>query len=286
MECYQIKELLTEYIDGMLDSQTLTTVEEHLHKCGGCNEEYLSLKALVNELGYLETVKAPKDFLKKTHERIEAGSWFDRIKRLLFFPARIKVPVELTALATTAVLVFIIFNMVQPEKQDKNIPSETSGNEIAIKGKTDPVEPTVKSDDLMEGRLIHLVLLLESESEEKPISSENVLFVTSGTEINRQDVSEFRFKTDQQKQPSSPSLQDDILTNINKIISPMEGRLLSKEYKNGDYLQYITLEIPTVNYLPFLKGIERYGSLQTPIPVLPEEYPDRIQLRIQITSSK
>ena len=108
MECAKIKDLLSEYIDGTLDAQTEALIDEHLLACPKCNEELASLKALISELGSVESFKAPDDFLEKLHERLEPRVSFRKIMRILFVPGRIKIPLEFATATAMAVLIFSI----------------------------------------------------------------------------------------------------------------------------------------------------------------------------------
>jgi hypothetical protein len=113
MNCYRTKELLSEYIDGLLDKEQESLVRDHLLLCGDCRDEFESMKAVVREMGSLDKIKAPDDFLAALHGRMERESWFQKVKNFLFMPARIRIPVELATLATTVVLAFFIFHIVQ-----------------------------------------------------------------------------------------------------------------------------------------------------------------------------
>jgi len=126
MNCAGIKELFSEYIDGVLDSDTKAQLEEHVLQCTGCRQALEELKALVGELRAVEPVNAPGDFLDRLHERIEPRFSFGKIIKTLFVPMRIKIPVQLVTATATAVLVFSIINLQQPEKQfpKKLLPEE------------------------------------------------------------------------------------------------------------------------------------------------------------------
>jgi len=122
MECARIKERLSEFIDGTLDAQTRVLVENHVSTCSDCKAELASLSALVEELGALEKVQAPADFLEKIHEKMEPRAGFYRIMRKLFVPFHIKIPLELAAAATMAILVVTVLNIQQVRKEATHIP--------------------------------------------------------------------------------------------------------------------------------------------------------------------
>ncbi|MGD9034470.1 MAG: zf-HC2 domain-containing protein [Desulfobacteraceae bacterium] len=110
MDCAEIKERLSAYVDDVLDAESKAVVEEHLSTCRDCQQEMVSLKALVRELGSLESVEPPRDFLDQLHERIEARSWFSKILRTLFVPMRVKIPLEFAGAVAVAILVFAVLH--------------------------------------------------------------------------------------------------------------------------------------------------------------------------------
>ena len=178
MECAEIEKFLSEYIDGILDRETRDLVEEHLRSCEACREKLASLEAVVKELGSPEQVEAPADFLDRVHERIGQPSRFSRILRGLFVPTRIKIPFQLATAAATAVLVFSLFNLMQPAKQMVGKPSGSGPISTAKKPAAESAEPaaerkiyqarpSVKEAGLPAGfteeKPIELVLLLKGE---------------------------------------------------------------------------------------------------------------------------
>jgi len=144
MDCADVLELLSEYVDGTLDAQTRKAVEKHIAVCENCKQEFTSLRAVVEELGALEPVKPPEDFLGKIRERMETRSGFNKIFRKLFLPFHIKIPLELAAAATVTILVVLVVNIQQPEIQMMKIPTGTPSQRLGEKPKTDRMKPALK----------------------------------------------------------------------------------------------------------------------------------------------
>jgi len=149
MKCAGIKQLLSEYVDGVLDAQTKEHLEEHISTCVGCQQELQELKALVGELRAVESVRAPDDFLDRLNERIETRFSFGNVIKTLFVPMRIKIPVQLVTATATAVLVFSIINLHQPEKQfpqklTKNAPMISEKEEVKSELMEEPTEPLLE----------------------------------------------------------------------------------------------------------------------------------------------
>jgi hypothetical protein len=293
MRCAKIRKLLSVYLDGELDARTRAAVEKHLRECKGCGEEFLALKEMILELRSLDNLKAPNDFIEKVHQKIENPSLWEKVKTPLFFPLRIKIPVEITALAATAVLIFFLFNSLQSDRVVSDAPLHDKKSIVAM-------------DSGNENRPLQLDILLGPDEGNKTLSSEKVVPVTSGSRqksLNRNGFESGPLERNNEEwipddlfedienpfsnQSRAVSRQNDFLSDIHIILTHLKGRVLSKEYKEGtEILQYITLEIPAKNYRPFLIRLERIGSLQTPSPDLPEECRDRALLRIRIRSSE
>ncbi|MCJ7714498.1 zf-HC2 domain-containing protein [Candidatus Bathyarchaeota archaeon] len=116
MKCSKTKLILSEYIDETLDANIRSLVEKHLLGCEKCKADYASLKNLISELGELPRVKAPDDFLKNLHSRMEPRFGLKKIVQTLFIPFKIKIPLELLTATAAAVLIIFFINIQQHEK--------------------------------------------------------------------------------------------------------------------------------------------------------------------------
>ena len=179
MECAKIREFLSEYIDGTLDAQNKALVEAHLLACKGCEEDLASLKAVVKELGTLESVEAPEDFLEKIHERIEPRFKLGKIMQKLFFPLRIKIPLQFATATVMAILIFSFLYIQQPEKQIVDMREGLKHVKMAKKAKVDIAkgapekeaykpksvfEKTTVHQSIKERKIIELALLLKTRA--------------------------------------------------------------------------------------------------------------------------
>jgi len=127
MECKEIKERLSEYIDDALDREQQHLVEDHLTSCKACREELASLQSLINEIAASETVKAPDDFMETLHARMTPGFRFRKLLRTLFVPLRIKIPLELATAGALAVLVFFVVRAPVMQKEIMTVPQKSIG---------------------------------------------------------------------------------------------------------------------------------------------------------------
>ena len=56
MNCFNVVEKLSFYIDGVLDEHTLEQIEAHLAECEYCRNELASLKMLVQASSEIDQV--------------------------------------------------------------------------------------------------------------------------------------------------------------------------------------------------------------------------------------
>jgi hypothetical protein len=144
MDCDEIQERLSEYIDGALDEKTARTIEKHISTCEDCKETYASLSAVVKELNALEPMTAPTDFLEKIHERMEARPKDNRLFKKLFVPFKVKVPLQLAAAAAVSILVILVFNFQKSKFQVIQPYKAYQSERAAEKPKADRIRPLYK----------------------------------------------------------------------------------------------------------------------------------------------
>jgi len=70
MNCKEIDDLLSPYLDGELDSGTQQAVFRHLNECPDCHYEMTRIRKLIKMLSSLEEIDPPEDFSKKLSRRI------------------------------------------------------------------------------------------------------------------------------------------------------------------------------------------------------------------------
>ena len=122
MDCSHVREHLSDYIDESLETKTKALVEGHLSACKDCREEVASLRMLIDDLGSMEAVAPPKDFLNQFHKRMERRSRFSKILDTLSIPMQVKLPMKLAGAVVMAVLVFAIYQIQEDEYGTKIVP--------------------------------------------------------------------------------------------------------------------------------------------------------------------
>ncbi|MHB8170661.1 MAG: DUF4349 domain-containing protein [Thermincolia bacterium] len=72
MNCEEMKELLSCYIDGVLEDKEMKDVENHLEQCPYCQQELADLKAALGLIHQGGEVQPPEGFRARVMEKIEA----------------------------------------------------------------------------------------------------------------------------------------------------------------------------------------------------------------------
>ena len=131
MNCPEIKELLSAYIDNMLEPAEKSAVETHCASCAECAKDLAELKAVIAHLASLEKIEAPADFAQKVHERIERKSEFEKIVKNIFTP-KLKLPLEVVGVLTSVVLVITVYRFMHPAEQAYYSPMTEQPLEMAV----------------------------------------------------------------------------------------------------------------------------------------------------------
>jgi anti-sigma factor RsiW len=119
MECKQAIDLMSAYLDDVLDKNSRESLRQHLSLCHACRKELEALQTVMKNVRSLNSLQAPPDFLGNLHGRIQEIETESRLKRLLrflFFPIRIKVPVEVMSITAVAVIIFSVFHNISPQE--------------------------------------------------------------------------------------------------------------------------------------------------------------------------
>jgi|GEM_PF-2419960 len=75
MQCGEINEMFSAYIDDMLDQNEKKAVEEHVLECGRCSRELADLQETVRLLRSLGELMPPEGFAGQVRTRLEMEEW-------------------------------------------------------------------------------------------------------------------------------------------------------------------------------------------------------------------
>lgn len=309
MSCQEFQINLSEYIDGVLDRKARVSIESHLKTCADCREELRALRALSDELGALEQMKTPVDFLDQVHDRIEKASPLNRTLKKLFKPLYLKVPLEAAAVVATAVLVFSIWHTERVEIGTERAPmylKEELGSEKPISDtkkllarrqplkspprreiqKEEPVSFKSESVDVLEkGKSqvpIELVLMLRPHKH--PLSA------ASGMEkkdklpglVGKALGPESRVR--EEGRPSSMkeaarAPKKEMVTALEPLIHAVGGVVTATTRDDTDTLE---AKIPASKYEDLLRALKDMGSLKDPPVIRPEGEGEHLLIRIRL----
>ena len=298
MECERIEELLSEYIDDLLDLQTKNYVEDHLQGCEECSKTLEELKTIVQELGQMETVPAPVDFTTNVHKSLAKGTWAKQLFEALFFPLKVKLPLQVAAASIIAILVITFSYKIKPDVEVASRAPEISEKEMKPEPFINSSIPKPEKQDSarkpvlekgqaikqQDSKLIELALVLKEdkwefmrEKKRKGVAMEETQtdeipaekFPPPSASLNRKELkSSIQKKEAMQPQPKRKALKEQDLKNaideIQTLTTRLGGRVVeitySKEQINKP--QTITVQLPSSVYSNFLDELKRTGTLQ------------------------
>lgn len=304
MQCTDVKMRLSEYIDGVLDPETRSRLEEHLAACKGCAGELASLRTLIHELGSLEPVEAPGDFLEQLHERLEAPSRLAGILRALFVPFRIKIPLEFAGAAVAALLVFFVLQVQEPITEIPPVTQALKQERTAPKILPSPQAPAPAAQGapilLMEGKEteekrgngsapIELAFILRNHLERPDTASYGGVKSAPLSSPRAPSKAPLALDEEQAAAPSSASREPSFkardlpakkglvapLARLTELVRHRGGEIKEVEYaKESREPRSILLVIPSENLPTLMKDLETVGTLQTS-PRFPMEDPQK-----------
>lgn len=116
MECKDVRERFSAYIEGFSPPHEAGEIEHHLASCRECREAGEELRRTIRLLAALPDVEAPPWLKQKIMTRIrdEAEAKPGLMKRI-FHPLRIKVPIQVFATVLIAVTVMYVYTGVKRE---------------------------------------------------------------------------------------------------------------------------------------------------------------------------
>jgi hypothetical protein len=134
MECRNIQEKLSAYIDDILSSQEKTVVDEHLKTCRECTAALADMKKVIEHIKGLETVEPPVWMKQKIMAKVHAEArpkkgLFER----LFYPLHVKLPVGAIATVAIALATLYVFRTIEPEVKLAKAPTEEVAPRISQK---------------------------------------------------------------------------------------------------------------------------------------------------------
>ena len=108
-KCEEIENNLPLYLDNSLYGDDKKDVEEHLNSCSRCSKALVELSKTRSLVGNLADVEPPPWFKQKVMSRVREEAGKKSLVQKLFYPLRIKIPVQVLTTIFIAVLVVYIY---------------------------------------------------------------------------------------------------------------------------------------------------------------------------------
>jgi hypothetical protein len=297
-DCSEIRTLLSEYLDDALDAKAKALADEHLRSCPACREELDSLKTLVKDLGSIESVRAPADFLDKLHKRMERPSRVSTLREWLFYPLRVKIPLQL---AGAAVVAFIIFSILPLQQSSLKLPSKSeqekkaedtayyadetkemksAGRSEALVQKAAPVGPA-KGKGTKEVTLNLKKQVLAKAVAPEP-SAAPAPAQPAALEIQRQKLAA-RAPAQEDKREDALEKDSESVLSITKAIETAKGKLLSIDYnQQTGRPESIHAELPAGEIYLLYQKLKELGDLQVAPETRTEKDSEPVHVRIRL----
>jgi len=324
MDCSEIRNSLSEYLDDALDAKAKTLADEHLRTCPACREELESLKALVKGVGSLKSVKAPADFLDQLHKRMERPSKISKIREWLFYPLRLKIPLQLAGAAVMAIIIFSILPLQQPSLKlpskpeqvkeagdavnyahENKVGKSAAGSEAPVQkaapggvpNDKDSGKSALRSEALVqkaptpepaeETRIVALKLKIQvrAKAAAPQPSAAPAPASPAVQELQRQKLAE-RAAPQEDKREEVPEKEPESVLSITRAIEAAKGKVLSVDYSpQTGQPESIQAETPA-EQLPILyEKLRELGELQVSPQTGTQKDSGLVPLRIRLTVS-
>jgi hypothetical protein len=128
MECSDVQEKLSAYVEDIISPEEKQLIDEHLGACDRCSESLADLKKTLEYVGNLREVEPPPWLVQKIMARVRSDIGAKRgILQKLFFPLHIKLPIEAIAAIFVVLTTVYVFRTIQPQMELTKAPPEEVG---------------------------------------------------------------------------------------------------------------------------------------------------------------
>lgn len=169
MNCNKIRDLLSLYIDQMLDEDQVKEVEEHLSTCDSCRKELDEMKEILGLLNQAEMVPVPEAFNFRLKKALKEEKQNMINSGILEKPSkknqRLRMITSIAAVFAVGVISFGLYHDVLNLLPDKlNGVEQTGTQETEAMPEEQPSEYKLKSDELAKDDSV----MMKSELGESP----------------------------------------------------------------------------------------------------------------------
>lgn len=265
MNCNEVRELLSLYIDDELDENEKLLVEEHLKTCEECQKELEEYKKIIQALQEIPDEEPPLGYCKRLHEKLlaaeaeksefhepnikEAPAEITEIKRKS--KSKISRWVKYGSLAAALVLVFLVYGINNLGM--KNSKAEMSYDTAQYNGATEaPAAPAEIADYgfTMDGRGT-------SEAEESKAKYDNQYSLMSAPENEMKIIKTGSLRVETKDYENFISNMTIEVQNLGGYIENSSSEVY-QVFENDDRLMYGNhkIRVPQESFYEFINFIE------------------------------
>lgn len=272
MNCEQVKESLSAYIDDVLDNEEMTAISSHLHNCPACKKEHEALLETINMLAVLEEVIPPASFRRELRQKLEKaasseifeqeGIKQDTVKKSVFKPDLLwafilqflnklrrsrLVPVAL-ALVLMIIIVPPLLNIKMGSGMKELAKMESADDGFAENGANKRLFTTneMMADKASQSQAPEMTLTTKAKQED-----------ITATPVERKIIknADLSLKVDDYKQA---------VAEIKKQVAFLGGYIANENVNNrstGTINGHLQVRIPYSRFEGFLDGMEELGEM-------------------------
>ena len=131
MNCHEVKELSSAYLDQKLAPSQISSFEKHLNVCASCREEVEGLRKTISLIGSLDEIETSPNFLVKLNAKLDRKKGIGgRIWDWFFEPFKLKVPLQVTALLLVSITAFYIYYRSPELSGEYGLPASLEGVQV------------------------------------------------------------------------------------------------------------------------------------------------------------
>jgi len=142
MNCADNRLLHSALLDGELAPDERALVEAHLATCVECTAELAALARTLSMIHALPAARAPHGFVDRVLEAARPLPWHRRLRRRLFQPLRVKLPLEAAAVMLVALGAVYVFQNT-PELQQAARQEPPVSAPVPVSPPATPAPPAV-----------------------------------------------------------------------------------------------------------------------------------------------
>jgi hypothetical protein len=145
MNCAEVQERLSEYLEQALDEGNMRSVESHLSSCRLCRAEADSLALCIESIANLPTVEPPIGFAQRVMSHVREIEAKPALWQRFWSPLGSKLPIHVTAIVLIGIMTLYLFEKQRPDlpPPSERVTSTTPSREEQIQ--TPAPEPSTST---------------------------------------------------------------------------------------------------------------------------------------------